>query len=185
MIFQINVLSKVIAFLEENEIPFSVIGGIANAERGRPRATEDADLKVLVRDKTISEFRKLAESRFTPHRRPWFGKAESALIVSVEPEPGMVVDMLVAVFPYEELAIQRAEVIEVDGVSLPICTAEDLIIHKAISNRGQDWIDIEGVLIRQHGQINLAYIRNWLSQFAEALENPEILTRFEHLYETV
>jgi len=27
--------------------------------------------------------------------------------------------------------------------------------------------------------------RDWLSQFAEALENPEILTRFNKLYETV
>lgn len=184
MIFQISVLKKIIAFLDENNVPFAVIGGIANAERGRPRATEDADLKILIRDKTISEFRKLAEERFTPHRRPWLGKAESALIVSVEPEPGMVVDMLAAVFPYEERAIQRAEIIKVDGVPLPICTAEDLIIHKAISNRSQDWIDIEGVLIRQRGKLDLSYIRNWLTQFAEALENPEILTRFNHLYET-
>ncbi|MEW6093392.1 MAG: nucleotidyltransferase [Chloroflexota bacterium] len=177
-------LKKVIAFLEENKIPFTVIGGIANAERGRPRATEDADLKVLIRDQTISEFRKLAESRFPPHRRPWLGKAESALIISVEVEPGAVVDMLVAVFPYEERAIQRAEVIEVDGVPLPICTAEDLIIHKAISNRSQDWIDIEGILMRQRGKLDIQYIHHWLKQFADALENPEMLTRFNQLYET-
>ncbi|MDI6768699.1 MAG: nucleotidyltransferase [Anaerolineales bacterium] len=178
-------LKKIIAFLDENDISFAVIGGIANAERGRPRATEDADLKVLIKDKTISEFRALAESRFVPHRRPWLGKAESALIVSVEVEPEMVVDMLVAVFPYEEFAIQRAEIIEIDGVPLPICTAEDLIIHKAISNRSQDWIDIEGVLIRQRGKLDVKYIRHWLSQFAEALENPEIMTRFNQLYETI
>jgi len=97
----------------------------------------------------------------------------------------MVVDMLAAVIPYEELAIQRAEIIEIDGVPLPICTAEDLIIHKAISNRSQDWIDIEGRLMRQRGKLDVAYIRDWLSQFAEALENPEILTRLNLLYETV
>jgi predicted nucleotidyltransferase len=184
MIFQVRVLQKVIAFLEEYGIPFVVIGGIANAERGRPRATEDADLKVLVKGRTISEFRALAEARFTPHRRPWLGKAESTLIISVEPEPDMVVDMLVAVFPYEELAIERAEKIDIDGIILPICTAEDLIIHKAISNRKQDWIDIEGVLMRQRGKLDHAYIHNWLSQFAEALETPEILSRFEELYKT-
>ena len=185
MIFQIRMLRKIIAFLNEYKIPFVVIGGIANAERGRMRATEDADLKVLIQGRTISEFRKLAESRFKPYRRPWLGKAESGLIVSVEVEPGMVVDMLAAVLPYEELAIQRAEIIVIDGVPLPICTAEDLIIHKAISNRSQDWIDIEGVLMRQRGKLDVAYIRDWLSQFAEALEDPEILTRFNQLYETV
>ena len=113
MIFQIRTLRKIIAFLNEYKIPFAVIGGIANAERGRMRATEAADLKVLIQGRTISVFRKLAES---------------GLIVSVEVEPGMVVDMLTAVFPYEELAIRRAEIIIIDGVPLLICTAEDLII---------------------------------------------------------
>ncbi|MCJ7584130.1 MAG: hypothetical protein MUO30_05110 [Anaerolineales bacterium] len=128
MIFQIRTLRKITAFLTEYKIPFAVIGGIANAERGRMRATEAADLKVLIQGRTISVFRKLAESCFKPYRRPWLGKAESGLIVSVEVEPGMVVDMLTAVFPYEELAIRRAEIIIIDGVPLPICTAEDLII---------------------------------------------------------
>jgi hypothetical protein len=41
------------------------------------------------------------------------------------------------------------------------------------------------VLIRQRGKLDDAYIRDWLSQFAEALENPEILTRFNQLHETV
>ena len=119
MIFQIRTLRKIIAFLNEYKIPFAVIGGIANAERGRMRATEAADLKVLIQGRTISVFRKLAER---------------GLIVSVEVEPGMVVDMLAAVFPYEELAIRRAEIIIIDGVPLPICTAKDLIITKPSQN---------------------------------------------------
>jgi len=41
------------------------------------------------------------------------------------------------------------------------------------------------VLIRQRGNMDVAHIRDWLSQFAEALENPEILTRFNQLHETV
>lgn len=181
MISQTSALKKVIDFLNEIDVPFAIIGGVANAVRGRPRATEDIDLKVLIRDRTIADFRQLAESRFAPHRRPWLGKAESALIISVEVE-GTVVDMLAAVLPYEEQAVERAELVEVEGVSLPICTAEDLIIHKAISNRGQDWIDIEGILIRQSGKLDLAYIQRWLAQFAEALENPEILARFAKLH---
>jgi predicted nucleotidyltransferase len=183
MIFQVSSLKQIVEFLEEFSIPFMVIGGIANAERGRIRATEDADLKILVRDRTISEFRALAESRFRPHKRPWLGKAESALIISVELEDSSVVDMLAAVVPYEEQAIQRAEKIEIDGLVLPVCTAEDLIIHKAITRRHQDWLDIEGVIVRQRGKLDLEYIRHWLKQFAEALENPEMLTRFEELYE--
>jgi len=183
MIFQVSDLKQIVDFLKKYSIPFMVIGGIANAERGRIRATEDADLKILIRDRTISEFRELAEGRFKPHPRPWLGKSESALIIAVELEDGSVVDMLAAVLPYEEQAIQRAEIMEIDGLRLPVCTAEDLIIHKAITRRHQDWLDIEGVLVRQRGKLDLKYIRHWLKQFAEALEMPEMLTRFEELYE--
>jgi hypothetical protein len=39
--------------------------------------------------------------------------------------------------------------------------------------------------MRQRGKLDVAYIRDWLSQFAKALENPEILTRLNQLYETI
>lgn len=182
MLFQIDALKQVDAFLRAHGIPYAIIGGIANAVRGEPRATHDADLKVLVTAMTIAQFRAEVEAQFRPYRRPWLGRAESALIVSIEATPDMVVDMLVAVLPYEELAIQRAELIEVEGLTLPVCTAEDLIIHKVIADRPKDWLDIEKILLRQRGRLDATYIRDWLMQFAEALEKPELLTRFDTLY---
>ena len=150
--------------------------------RGEPRTTHDADFKVLVQGMTITRFRALAEAQFKPYRRPWLGRAESALVISVEVASDMIVDLLVAVLPYEEQAIQRAELIKFEELLLPVCTAEDLIIHKAIANRTQDWMDIEGVLLRQRGKLDAAYVRDWLAQFAEVLEKPELLTKFESLY---
>jgi hypothetical protein len=73
MLFQLEALRQVDAFLQECGFPYVVIGGIANAVRGEPRATHDADLKVLVQRMTIAEFRALAEARFKPYRRPWMG----------------------------------------------------------------------------------------------------------------
>jgi hypothetical protein len=54
---------------------------------------------------------------------------------------------------------------------------------QVIADRAKDWIDIEGVL-RQRGKLDINSIRDWLTQFAEALEKPELLTRFNNLYET-
>jgi predicted nucleotidyltransferase len=182
MLFQVEALRQVDAFLKARGIPYVVIEGIANAVRGEPRATHDADLKVLVQGMTIAEFRALAEARFKPYRRPWLGQAESTLIISLEVALDMIVDMLVAVLPTEEQAIRRAEMIEVEGLALPICTAEDLIIHKTIADRPKDWLDIEKILLRQRGRLDIEYIRQWLSQFAEALEKPTMVTRFNQLW---
>jgi predicted nucleotidyltransferase len=182
MLFQVDALQQVDAFLKVYGIPYVVIGGIANAVRGEPRATHDADLKVLVQGMTIAEFRASAEAQFRPYRRPWLGKAESTLIISLEVAPDMVVDLLVAVLPYEEQAIRRAEMIEVEGLSLPICTAEDLIIHKAIADRPKDWLDIEKILLRQGAKLDIEYVYSWLTQFADALEKPAILEQFNRLF---
>ena len=56
-----------------------------------------------------------------------------------------------------------------------------LIIHKAISLREKDWLDIEGILIRQQDKIDQNYVLDWLKQFAEALERPEMLVRYQEL----
>jgi predicted nucleotidyltransferase len=183
VLFQVDALRQVDAFLKALGIPYIIIGGIANAVRGEPRTTHDADLKVLVKGMTIAQFRALAEVQFKPYRRPWLGQAESALVISVEVAPDMIVDLLAAVLPYEEQAIQRAELIYFEDLLLPVCTAEDLIIHKAIANRTKDWQDIDGILLRQRGKLDVAYVRDWVAQFAEALEKPELVTRFENLYE--
>jgi hypothetical protein len=72
--------------------------------------------------------------------------------------------------------------IEVEGLSLPICTAEDLIIHKAIADRPKDWLDIEKILLRQGAKLDIEYVYSWLTQFADALEKPAILEQFNRLF---
>ncbi|MEW6448267.1 MAG: hypothetical protein AB1426_09285 [Bacillota bacterium] len=43
----------------------------------------------------------------------------------------------------------------------------------------RDLEDVERILIRQQGRIDLKYIRRWLRQFAAALPERHILSRFE------
>ena len=59
------------------------------------------------------------------------------------------------------------------------CSAEDLIVHKAVAGRPQDLRDIEGIIYRQGAALDAATIRRWLSAFADVLEQPELSKRFE------
>ena len=56
---------------------------------------------------------------------------------------------------------------------------------KVIADRPKDWADIEGVLIEQRGRLDQTYIRTWLMQFAEMLERPDWLDRFQSLVRQV
>lgn len=72
-----------------------------------------------------------------------------------------------------------------NGFSAWICSAEDLIIQKVSAGRGKDWPDVEALLIEQRGKLDEAYIEDWLAQFAEALEKPEMLATYRQLLEKV
>ena len=178
-----QVFQSVINFLDEHKIPSKVIGGLTMSIWGEGRATHDADFKVVI-DTSLDAFRKLVLSRFPerPTKIPTHKKSQYVLQVWAAPD--VATDLLVCIFDYEKEAVRRAVAIEIMGVPTRVCTPEDFIIHKAIANRGKDWLDIPQVLFRQRGKLDLQYIRLWLKQFSEALEMPELLKRFEELYES-
>ncbi|MBM3181198.1 MAG: hypothetical protein FJZ86_12695 [Chloroflexi bacterium] len=178
-----QVFQAVLHFLDEHKIPYMVIGGLAVSIWGEGRATHDADFKVVI-DTPLEEFRHLVLSRFPERPTKIPAHKKSQYVLQVWAAPDVAADLLVCIFDYEKEAVRRAVAIEIMGVSTRVCTPEDFIIHKAIANRGKDWLDIPQVLYRQRGKLDLKYIRHWLTQFAEALEMPELLTRFEELYES-
>jgi hypothetical protein len=53
-------------------------------------------------------------------------------------------------------------------------TPEDLIVMKAVANRPRDLIDIASVVEAQP-DLDVARVRRWVHEFADALETPEIL----------
>lgn len=174
----LEVLRKVVGFLQREAIPFVVVGGLANAVWGEPRATRDVDVKVYIGERTPREFAKMVAREFAPVQ-PLPGGPD--LIVSLAFPSGVTVDFLIAIPGYEEVVLDRAQPRLLAGMQLPICSAEDLIIYKVIADRPKDWADIEGVLTEQGNRLDQTYIRNWLRQFAEVLERPDWLERYDAL----
>jgi len=173
-------LKRVIEFLENNKIPYMVIGGLAISVWGEPRVTHDADFKVSL-DMPLLEFRKMFFEQFQERPTKIPKQVLSPYVLRIWALPEVAVDLLVSVFDYEKQAIKRAKKATIEGVPTRVCRAEDLIIHKVVANREYDWLDVERVLIRQKSKLDQAYILNWLGQFSEALENPEMLARYKKL----
>jgi len=64
-------------------------------------------------------------------------------------------------------------------VPLRTCSAEDLIVLKAFADRPKDWIDVDGIIVRQSGRIDWAYVRTQLAPLTELKEAPAIMDRLE------
>jgi predicted nucleotidyltransferase len=175
-------LQKAIAFLEEKGYRYAVIGGIAVAQWGFPRATNDVDLKVLVPNTDYVGIRAALLSRFPERARS--EAPENPFIVAVTIDQ-VIVDFLLTLPGYEEQIVERAVRRDLGSIPAWVCSIEDLIIQKVVAGRNKDWLDLEALLLEQHGKLDEAYIENWLAQFAEALEKPEILTKYQQLVERI
>jgi hypothetical protein len=175
---QLQAVAEISHFLRQNHIPHFVMGGLANAIWGRPRTTLDADLKILVAWDELPDLVQALGKQFQFRVDDPLTFAQEMLVLLLQSASGIPLDLVVGLLPYEEVAAARAQTVTINAVSFPVCTAEDLIVHKVISERPQDWLDIEGVLQRQAGQLDINYLNEWVAQFAELLEKQEIWERY-------
>jgi hypothetical protein len=94
---------------------------------------------------------------------------------------GVGLDIALGGLPYEELIVQRSSLFNYPpDIPLRTCAPEDLIILKAFADRPKDWIDIEGVIVRQSPRLDWSYIHEQLAPLAE-LKERELLDTLEQV----
>jgi hypothetical protein len=159
---------------------FCFIGGVALQRWSEPRETVDVDLSLLAGFGQEQQFSEALLQHFEPRISNAADFARQRRVLLLRSTKGVGLDVALAALPYEELVIQRSSYFDYPpGISLRTCSAEDLIILKAFAGRGQDWADIERVIVRQTGKLDWDYIREQLKPLAELKEMPTILDELE------
>jgi len=171
---------EVQSFCEQREWRFCFIGGVAVQRWGQPRLTQDVDLTLLTGFGEEESFADAFLRVFQPRRSDTREFALSHRVLLVRTASGVDVDIALGAFPFEERSIQRASRWSwTEGQFLITCSAEDLIIHKAFAGRDLDWGDVERVLTRQHGKLDLNLVRSELKPLLELKGEPEAMARLE------
>ena len=89
-------------------------------------------------------------------------------------------DIALAGLPFEELVVARSSLVAFPTeIQLRTCSAEDLVVMKAFAARPKDWIDVEGIIVRQTGRLDWTYIRQQLQPLAHLKDAPEVLSELE------
>jgi hypothetical protein len=146
-------------FFHRHQIRYCLIGGIAAGFWGEPRFTKDMDFTVVSVTGAISAtLNLLQKEKFVVE-----DKGSSQIQVIKKGALRFQADLILAETEYQDWLVQRAVPVEVFGVAVPICTAEDLIILKLIANRRQDLLDIENVLKRHASRLDGEYLKKWFS----------------------
>ncbi len=165
--------------LSDNDIPYMIIGGIANVVWGKPRATLDIDATVWVTDDEIGEVISLLQNVFQPLVSNPSQFISDTRVLPLESEEGVRIDLIFGMMPYEQEAIDRAVELTIAGFQIRFCTPEDLILHKIVSEREKDLEDARGVTLRQIKSLDLAYLDSRIGELADALECPDIWHSWE------
>lgn len=146
-------LAGIGALLDQKDIGWALIGGIAVSVRAEPRFTRDVDLAVAVEDDTEAE-RLVGDLRVqgytileTVEQEATGRLATARLSPPGEETAGVVVDLLFASSGIEREVVAGAEVIEVlPGLNVPVAGLPELIALKLLARddetRPQDASDL-------------------------------------------
>lgn len=79
----------------------------------------------------------------------------------------------------EELFLQRAVERDVEGVQVPVASAEDLVAMKVLGGRPKDLDDVRALLAANAGALDLEHVRSVLRELEQALDRGDLVAELE------
>ncbi|MCX6552748.1 MAG: nucleotidyltransferase [Acidobacteria bacterium] len=163
------------------QVPWYVFGAQAVLIWGRPRLTTDVDVTVRLGDIDASALvsalqecgfglRILATPEFVQQTR---------VLPLVHSASGLAVDVVLAGPGLEDEFLARAVVVDIDGMPIPVISAEDLIVTKILAGRSKDIDDIRGVLAERGDRVDVGQVRRTLGILETALGQSDLLPIFD------
>jgi hypothetical protein len=177
MVDLISTALRLQQFLELKRWRFCFIGGLCVQHWGEPRLTRDIDLSLLTGFGGEVDFVDSLLAEYSPRIEAAREFALARRVLLLRSEDGIGIDISLAGLPYEEGLIDRAVRVEMlPGLTLRLCSAEDLIVMKVFAGRETDLRDARSIVVRQRGRkLDWVYIETNVAELAELKEDPTML----------
>jgi hypothetical protein len=162
-------LSEKLLLLEEElrraQVPHAFGGAIALAYSATPRATVDLDVNVFTRvddaASVLAILERLGADPLAPAERERLER-DGQTRMRWGPTP---IDLFFSYDAFHDRCCERRKRVPFGGQDhIHILSAEDLVVFKAIFDRGKDWRDIDELLFAVGEDFDAAYAREWLER---------------------
>ena len=176
-----QLIRRIIDALEAQRIDAVIIGGQAVNYHGHSRFTRDVDVTVTVGPWEVQAVLRAVYAAGLQTRVDDVVDfvAHTMVLPCLDATSKMGVDISFVDSEYLHQAIGRAVQFPIAGRMVRFLALEDLVLQKVIANRPQDRIDVVELLAR-HLKADHDYIRQWLRQFEEVVEE-RLVERFDEL----
>ena len=144
---------------------------------GRPRLTADVDVTIRLRpEDTASFWHDMEDAGFrlrVPDPERFLARTRVLPFLHVPTQ--LPLDVVLAGPGIEDKFIERAVRIEIEGLSVPVASPEDLIVMKVLAGRPKDLEDVRSVLTERLTRMDVGYIRSMLGTLEQALGQSDLL----------
>lgn len=160
-----KILKAIVVGAEQASFRLALAGGFAYSMYCNPRATVDLDF-VIFTDDDIDSVEQLLINRFASVYRNLeafsFHLVTVYRFLAISGEEETIVDLLaINNEEYKRELFSRVREIELDEITVPVVSPEDLIVLKRYSNREQDKIDADNLEKQLEGRLDTRYIEKW------------------------
>ena len=161
---QLELLSAIIAALNDLEIAHMLVGSHASSFYGEARSTHDVDLVIDLEPAKIPEL----VSRFDPERYYFSESAlrEGRMANLIDTHSGDKVDcFILGDDPGDRRAFSRRSIQNIMGIEIPLASPEDTILAKLrwselAGGLPQQQSDVREIFRHQRDRIEIEYLRN-------------------------
>ena len=161
-------LSLLIKILDQENLPYMVVGSFSSNYHGIPRSTKDADIVLEFDPATWSGLEKSLPAELTLDPQGGF-----EMVTATRKELIRIADSAfeIELFhlssdPFDQVRFGRREKVLLSlGTTAWIATAEDVVIQKLRWAKGglrsKDFEDVVNVLLRKGKDLDFAHIEHW------------------------
>ena len=169
-----NALSDLSNVLKHQKVPYMIIGGLANAIWGHPRATLDIDVTIWVLDDQIQKLLSILEEKYVFMVEEPIEFISKTRVLPIKNNENLRIDIIFGALPFEKDALDRAVEVKIGNSFIKFCTAEDLILFKIISERSKDLEDVRNLLRYQRDNLDYSYLEPRIKELSDLLDRPGI-----------
>jgi hypothetical protein len=176
-----ELLSDLAAGLNGLGLPWYLFGAQAAMLYGVARLTADVDVTVRLPDKTANQ---ALVAGLQPHgfevRVYDVGFVERTRVVPmVHTVTSLPLDVVLAGPGIEDRFFARVLTRSVEGVTVPVASAEDVVVMKTLAGRPKDIEDVVAIAASQASRLDVDYVREMLHDLEAALSQSDLVPAFE------
>ena len=162
-----------------------LFGAQAAILHGAARLSADVDVTVDLPEGSLSSLLATLSVRGFSARipNPEAFAERTRVVPLVHGASGMPVDLVLAGPGLEERFFARIESFDVEGVRVPVASAEDMLVMKILAGREKDRADAAAIVAARVKDLDLVYVRATLRALEEALDRRDLVPALDALVE--